>query len=121
MEYVFNVDPVPKGRPRFGRGRTYTPSRTKIFESELSALMQDQAQEVESGALKVELVFYMRRPKTVKRKYPSVKPDLDNLIKGCCDAANGILWNDDAQIVTMTVSKYYAESGSIYMKITRLK
>jgi Holliday junction resolvase RusA-like endonuclease len=122
VEYVFEIDPVPKGRPRFTRqGRAYTPQRTKIFESELSDLMREQSSCVESGSLKVEIIFYLRKPKTVKRKYPTVKPDLDNFIKGFCDAGNGILWEDDAQIVTMTASKQYADSGRIYLKITRIK
>jgi len=122
MEFVFNIDPVAKGRPRFTRGgRAYTPERTRKFTNELIAMMQWQVGEPLEGALKVEIVFYMRRPKSVKRKYPTVKPDLDNLEKALYDAGNGILWNDDSQIVTHTVSKYYADSGSIYMKVTKLK
>jgi len=31
--------------------------------------------------------------------------DADNVGKACCDALNGILWNDDSQIVTLTVNR----------------
>jgi len=30
---------------------------------------------------------------------PTVKPDMDNIIKGICDAMNKIVYGDDAQIV----------------------
>ena len=37
------------------------------------------------------------------------KPDLDNLIKFVKDCANGILWHDDSQVVTIEAAKLYSE------------
>lgn len=37
------------------------------------------------------------------------RPDLDNLVKWVGDAAQGILWDDDAKIVKLTAEKVWAE------------
>jgi Holliday junction resolvase RusA-like endonuclease len=35
------------------------------------------------------------------------RPDLDNLIKFVKDCANGVLWKDDSQIISLNASKAY--------------
>lgn len=37
------------------------------------------------------------------------RPDVDNLAKFVNDAAQGILWGDDSQVVLLTVEKVWAE------------
>jgi Holliday junction resolvase RusA-like endonuclease len=39
--------------------------------------------------------------------YPSTRPDLTKLLRAVEDAATGLLWVDDAQIVSQTVTKRY--------------
>ena len=41
---------------------------------------------------------------------PTGKPDFDNTTKLICDALNGIVWKDDAQITDARFSKRYAET-----------
>lgn len=58
------------------------------------------------------LSFYLPRPKTVKREFPSVKPDLDKLIRSTCDGLKtGGLYTDDALIIAITATKQYAPVG----------
>ena len=40
---------------------------------------------------------------------PDKKPDVDNVLKGICDALNTIAYDDDKQIVHMDIEKYYSE------------
>lgn len=109
------IKAVPKGRPRFSRkGFAYTPMKTRKFESHLRWLLvthPDAPEKPLEGALKVRIGIGLRQPKGrgSKRKYPSVRPDLDNQIKGVKDAANGVLWKDDAQIVDLHASKFYTD------------
>lgn len=57
----------------------------------------------------VAAVFYLPRPKTVKRLLPSVKPDLDKLFRALGDGmTDGGLLTDDSLIVSSWVHKRYA-------------
>jgi Holliday junction resolvase RusA-like endonuclease len=38
------------------------------------------------------------------------RPDLDKLIRAVGDALTGVLWTDDAQIVTWSTGKGYVDS-----------
>jgi Holliday junction resolvase RusA-like endonuclease len=123
VNLVFDIDPVAKSRPRFNgrRGKPYTPANTKNFEMNISRLASPQIRKPLEGALKVTINFLLRRPKSVTRKYPLVKPDIDNFIKSLLDGLNGIAFKDDAQVTTVVASKYYATSGRIEVKIETLK
>jgi Holliday junction resolvase RusA-like endonuclease len=61
-----------------------------------------------AGPVKVDVTFYLQKPKSVKRKYPSVRPDLDKLVRSTLDGITmGGLWVDDAQVVGLTAWKFY--------------
>lgn len=73
-----------------------------------------------SGPLRVEMLFWVRRPKghfgsgrnleVVKEsspRFPTVKPDLLKLARAVEDAMTGIVYGDDAQIVTEVLRKRY--------------
>lgn len=60
------------------------------------------------GAVAVRVVFHMPAPKRLARLRPTVKPDLDKLLRSTLDALTGIAWRDDAQIVSAEVVKEYA-------------
>lgn len=47
---------------------------------------------------------------------PTIKPDSDNIQK-CYDAFNGIVWRDDAQVVTWTGRKVYGERPQLSIEI----
>jgi Holliday junction resolvase RusA-like endonuclease len=64
------------------------------------------------------LVLYMPRPKghmgarglrPSAPVFPAVKPDATKLLRACEDAMTGIVWRDDAQVVTQLVMKRYAD------------
>ena len=61
------------------------------------------------GPVGVSLDFKLIRGKTVKRTYPTVKPDLDKLERAVLDALTGIAWLDDAQVVEVRKRKFYAD------------
>lgn len=125
MKIRFKVEPVAKGRPRIGNGRAYTPAKTRVFEHTVATLARHYCrvnrQEPLTGPLEVAVMFHLKKPKSVKRNVPFVKPDLDNLLKGLFDGCNGILWLDDAQIVMIACSKSYTdEAGWIDLVIKPL-
>jgi Holliday junction resolvase RusA-like endonuclease len=132
---MFEIDgePKPKGRPRFSRktGHTYTPDKTVMYENwiRMCARQAMQGREPFAGALHVSLTFVMPIPKSYSKRdkaaisegrlLPAKKPDLDNLIK-CFDGANGVLWADDAQIVSMTAKKQYGDRPRTVVSIVEV-
>ena len=61
-----------------------------------------------TGAVSLDVMFFMPRPKSVKRELPTVKPDTDKLIRAINDSATdaGILL-DDSQVVEIVAYKFY--------------
>lgn len=79
------------------------------------------------GALKVIFTFYVQRPKGHFNKrglkpsaplYPVKKPDVLKLSRAVEDALTGIVWRDDAQIVTETILKRYDEKPGVQVEIS---
>lgn len=87
--FVVPGHPVPKGRPRFGRGRVFTPAKTVAFEK----LVADCA---EAAGIRVPLVG--RLALRLRFHVSDRRADVDNLVKAVSDALNKLAWNDDRQI-----------------------
>lgn len=104
-----NITPMIKGRPRFGKGFAYTPTRTRNYEKALKAhlksMMDQQGQAPFDGPISVEVYFKMKQPKKPSNPYPS--GDIDNYVKAFLDAANEVLFLDDKQIVELVSTKAY--------------
>ena len=108
-ELTIPIKPVAKGRPRFSRfGGAYTPQKTREFEAAVREAAKAYCDKPIEGPVHLSVVFLFDRPKTVKRLSHTVKPDLDNLLKGVSDALNGIWFHDDAQIIQVMLKKAYA-------------
>lgn len=84
----------------------------------------------EAAPLVMEVEFYFIPPKSwskakqeraiARKKYPTTRPDLDNLWKGVADALNGIVYKDDSQIVAVTCRKMYGEKFCSKVRIHTL-
>lgn len=131
MKIQFAVPGPPQGkaRPRFGKGRTYTPDNTVLYEKIVQVRYRAQAKGIPLlvGPLSVEIwAFYPipKRTSKVKREKmcdmelrPTKKPDLDNVAKIVCDALNGVAYKDDSQIVDLKVHKYFSETPEVAVVI----
>lgn len=61
--------------------------------------------------VRVELMFYFNRPKTVKREHMSVKPDIDKLSRSVLDCLSGRVIKDDSQVVILNARKEYTDKS----------
>lgn len=111
ISFTLNLDPVATARPRMTRkGHTYTPEKTRSFKQSVYLLSMKYAPlKPWQGPLKLQVIFYMRKPKSLKitSPYHIKRPDTDNLIKGVKDAMS-LFWIDDAQICIEHTTKLYA-------------
>ena len=121
-EITFYIQPVAKGRPRFTRnGHAFTPAKTRQFESAIRNIAQREwGSEPLRAPIYGHLIFRIKRPKSVRRQFPTVKPDLDNLQKSFFDGVSGVLFVDDNQVCRLMVEKEYADEGSIEFKFSEI-
>jgi len=114
-------EPVGKGRPRFGRGRAYTPEKTANAEAvvrECARAVYPEKKHLISGPVCLTVMFFMTIPKSWSKKKqhqaaigevrPTSTPDLDNLLKLVGDALNGVVYLDDKQIIEVKGEKFYS-------------
>lgn len=86
-----------------------------------------------TGALAVDFTFFLPRPKghygsgknasQVKGnapEYPTGKPDVLKLTRAAEDALTGVLWQDDAQIVSEHLNKQYGHPPRVVITVTEL-
>lgn len=64
--------------------------------------------------VELSVIFYLPRPTTVHRPFPSVTPDLDKLVRAVGDSLKtaGVL-ADDSRIITIHAQKLYAGDTGI--------
>lgn len=115
FEFTFFVNPVAKGRPRFGKGRCYTPKKTVDFEREIRSIARKYILHRYSKfpwpiktPIVVDLVFWFAKPKKPKFDVPAVRPDVDNFCKSVLDALNSLIIQDDSLIVKLIAEKKYS-------------
>jgi Holliday junction resolvase RusA-like endonuclease len=66
----------------------------------------------------VHLTFRLRRPKSTRRVWPAVKPDVDKLARGVLDALRTAgCYRDDAQVVRLVADKEYAERPGVHVRV----
>lgn len=115
LQFTIPGPPRGKGRPRFfrrGKGvGTYTDDKTAAYENlvALAAYAAHKGPKLE-GPLQMSVTAVLPKPKSAKRSHPTVKPDLDNIVKAILDGCNRAgIWGDDAQVVSIAASKSYGE------------
>ena len=113
---VYGV-PQPKGSakafmPRGARFPVVTNDNpnTKAWERAIRDAAQPHAGTLLLGGVNVACCFELPRPKSLPKKVQQhlKKPDIDKLARSVLDALTGILWRDDSQVVSLTVTKQYA-------------
>ena len=121
--FVVPGAPVGKGRPRASsRGgfvRMYTDAKTLSYE----AIIAKQARyamgtlEVLATPISMRIVaLYLIPLSWSKRKQLQAlngelipgKPDLDNVAKAVLDAGNGVIYQDDKQVIRLVIEKRFA-------------
>lgn len=109
------------GQIRHGRGYTFWPKTTKAYKKVLSAsLLSFKTDAFLDGPIAVTLHFVRPHPQSApKRRWFTVKPDLDNLEKPTLDCMSGLLFADDGQIVEKHTHKEYGDAWElrIYIKV----
>lgn len=144
MKLKFEVagEPVAQARPRVVRTkkgvRGIDPAKSKNYKAwvkccALNAFRKLETKETKKlleSPLKVKLFIYRSIPTSDSKKLktqkqnndvlPTVKPDIDNVFKAVTDALNGIIWQDDRQIVNAEIAKRYSSIPRVEIEIEEI-
>lgn len=66
----------------------------------------------------ITMKFRVKRPKSVKREYPTVAPDLDKYVRSVNDGLTGVAFADDSQVIKIIASKEYSDNPGVDIEIS---
>lgn len=141
IRFTIPGKPTAKARPRFRVVKpkaapefvnAYTPATTRDYERAVAwackAAMQGRAPW--RGALALSINVWLPIPKSWPKRdqaaaragqlHATSKPDADNYAKSITDGMSGIAFHDDAQIVSLGITKGYAEQPRADVEIREL-
>lgn len=109
------------------------PSTGKIVTLPMNANLKQWTTDArwQARAAKVPMIYkpdgvamYVRvefvKPKTAKQTTPSVRPDIDKLLRAVLDALTNVAYQDDSQVVSVTTAKVYGPSERVIVTIGRV-
>jgi Holliday junction resolvase RusA-like endonuclease len=115
----FRMIPVTKGGKAQVMGVAYKTREDKLYENAIRDAYNATYSGIKPlhGYLRVAIDARFPIPASTSRKnraemmdghiLPDKKPDIDNITKSVLDALNGIAWEDDKQVVRISVGKRY--------------
>ena len=129
LRVMVNMAPVPKNTVKAGQGRHCVDNQTRRKMNEFGAIVKAKAKA--EGFTKIEreipveitIWCFKKRPAvdfvskhrmagnlqatalSHDKTVVAVKPDVDNCAEFVLDSAKGTIWDDDAQVVKLTVMK----------------
>lgn len=116
---IIPVQPTAQQRHRHSGKFAYKSKSQVANEKELIYYLKQQWQiDPLECPIHLSVAAFFELPKSYSKKkaeafnpgYKPTKPDLSNIIKQIEDCANGIIWKDDAQIVSyFDCGKYWAD------------
>jgi Holliday junction resolvase RusA-like endonuclease len=130
IEFVVRGVAIPKGSTKaFMRPGLRFPvvtadnTKTKPWQEQVRMMAQEEAPRLLwLGAVRLEVGFFLPRPKSLPKKVLRHvrKPDLDKLLRAIKDALKGVIYRDDAQVVSVVTSKEYAETPFVRVIVEEL-
>ena len=132
LTFELRIRPMPHQSVRFTRsGRTFKPKKIIDYQSYVQRLVQEQLPE-DFVMIPAGVPIFIRRltyqyewssstpkKKRIGKVYKPTKPDLqDNLNKAFLDALDGIVYEQDQNIVSINgLEKYYGDGDLITLTI----
>lgn len=142
IRFLIPGEPVAQIRPRFSAKLVNGKIIRRVFrdqgeqEGYFKQIITKQLPkdfEIFTGPVILEMDFRLTRPKNhfgtgrnaekLKRWapiWPLVTPDWDNLAKFVCDCMNGLIFEDDKQIVSAKADKFYGKVSCTLINVREL-
>jgi Holliday junction resolvase RusA-like endonuclease len=123
---VIPGQPKSKGRPRFARGRVFTPATTLQYERLVAAAAREVISEPITGNVQVDILAVYQVPKSWAKALQAsarrgdimpTRPDIDNVIKICLDGMNEAAYLDDQQVHMISAEKRYGDLARVEIRL----
>lgn len=133
MQIFIPGKPQGKGRPRYWKGHAVTPENTRTYEQMIAMLWKCERYGVSDKSIAIEITAFYLVPKSWSKKKqaavyageikPTVKPDIDNIVKIVLDGLNGVAFTDDKQVIEIQAQKCYVfddEQEGVFVDVKEL-
>jgi len=129
----FTIPGDPQGwqRTRTKDGQHFTAPETRAYQNTIRWLAKAAKVQPIVGPVAVVIEAHYRIPESASKKrkaammageeYPTKKPDIDNVVKNVLDALNVMAWADDAQVVSLIVSKVWSDNPRVEVVVEPFK
>ena len=132
-------DPIGKERPRHDprhpERRPHTPEKTKAYEEKVKWEIKRQHPGISpiprDRPIRMDIVAMFTIPKSASKKKraamlqgiirPTKVPDADNICKSIMDAAQGIVFENDSSVVSVSVEKVYANEPGVAVHVREIE
>ena len=133
---IIVIEGTPIAKMRVGQSGRIRFNPQKAIEQKMKGVIKSQmaGKGLFTGPVKVHIMALFPRPKKhlgtgknrgmIKNRAPrfyTIKPDCDNLAKFYCDVMNGIVYEDDKQVVSLSVMKEYGHDARTIIQIHEAK
>ena len=109
IKIVIPGRPVPKARPRLGRGgNVYTPVKTKRYEELVAWKTKEVIKEPLAGNVALYIKVYVKG---------NVFPDLDNIAKSILDGMNKVAYHDDKQVSCLVIQRIKGQEEKVEVEL----
>jgi len=132
IEIIVEGPVVPKARARITRNGAFTPDRSAEYEARVAwcAKAAMRGRPHLSGPLTARIHVELPVPRTwpkwkrdqalSRQLLPISTADLDNYVKATLDALNGVVYRDDAAVVSLHATKEYGPDPLTVVLLTEL-
>ena len=135
LTLIIPGEPCAQGRPRFstrgGFAHAYDPAKSRNYKAFIKLVAAD---EIEKQGWKptemplcAKINAYLSIPSKKSKKFkreanlgvwrPTKKPDLDNIVKTCQDALEGLAYKNDSQIIQLEAGKFYSDEPRVEIEL----
>jgi crossover junction endodeoxyribonuclease RusA len=115
--------PVPQGSMKFIRPGVMIHTRAQdlaVWRADIARNAELSGFKPVEGGVKVQLDFIFHKPKSSKRAFPWVKPDLDKLIRAVLDGLTGVAYVDDSQVILIQATKTYGINEGVWVTVEQI-
>lgn len=113
IKIVIPGRPVPKARPRLGKGgHVYTPARTKQYEELVAWKTKEVIKEPFTGNIAIYIKVYVKN---------NVFPDLDNIAKSILDGMNKVAYHDDKQVSCLVIQRIKGQEEKVEVELEEVE